>query len=265
MEFIEVSRGQSPIVMCFPHTGIDVPEELWANLNENGQRLADTDWNIHRLYRDLLPDSTTVKTSVHRYVIDVNRDPTGVSLYPGQNTTTLCPLTDFNGNTIWSDHYVLDAIEIERRIEKYHAPYHLALKQELERIRSIHGYVILYDCHSIRSRVPFLFDGVLADFNIGTNDGYSCHASITNAILEVCTAAQDYKTVLNGRFKGGWTTRNYGKPRQNIHAVQMELAQSTYMLEFEPWEYQIGRAEKTRQHLSTILATLASLKMTKNC
>lgn len=256
MSFLDVTRGESPLVLGLPHTGTEIPAEISAHLNERGQARADTDWHIHDLYADLVPDVTAVRTKIHRYVIDVNRDPGGASLYPGQNTTTLCPLTDFDGQPIWQEHAKPEAPEIARRTQTYHAPYHAALIAELERVRGLHGFAILYDCHSIRSRIPFLFDGVLPDFNIGTDDGATCDASIENTVAAICQSADGYSAVQNGRFKGGWTTRHYGRPDCAIHAIQMELAQSTYMQDSPPWTYDSNRAARLREHLQSILTAL---------
>ena len=156
---VEITRGDGPVVLGLPHTGTHVPDAIWADLNERGRGLDDTDWHIERLYDGLLPGATTVRATFHRYVIDANRDPSGASLYPGQNTTGLVPLTDFDGHDIW--HRKPDTDEIEERRLSYHAPYHAALAAEIDRVKAIHGVAILYDCHSIRSEIPFLFDGTL--------------------------------------------------------------------------------------------------------
>jgi len=259
---IEVTRGYSPLVLGLPHTGTDVPPDIWAGLNEVGRALADTDWHIHDLYAGLVEEVTTVRTPVHRYVIDVNRDPAGVSLYPGQNTTTLVPLTDFDGRPIWTAGAEPDEAEIARRREAYHAPYHAALAAELERVRAQHGFAILYDCHSIRGEIPFLFDGPLPDFNVGTNMGTTCDPAIEALTLAHCEAAEGYTAILNGRFKGGWTTRHYGRPVEGLHAIQMELAQRCYCLEQAPWTYDAARADRLRAHLSRILTDLKTWRPT---
>ncbi len=256
MSLLEITRGESPLVLGLPHTGTDLPEEVAERLNDTGRALADTDWHIHNLYSGLDGDVTSVRTTVHRYAIDVNRDPSGESLYPGQNTTGLCPLTDFDGQSIYRAGMEPDAEEVERRRAAFHAPYHAALEAELERVRARHGFAILYDCHSIRSQIPFLFDGRLPDFNIGTYLGATCDPDIEFSVLEICEAAEGYTSILNGRFKGGWTTRHYGRPGDGLHAIQMELAQSTYMEEAPPWPYDSARAERLRTHLKTILETL---------
>ena len=252
----EVFPGGSPLLLAQPHGGVDVPGDIWSRLNRHGRERADTDWHISRLYRNLVPDTTVVSTPIHRYVIDANRDPAGVSLYPGQNTTGLCPTTTFDGIGIYNPGQAPSTDEIETRRQVYHQPYHEALAEQLERLHATHGYAILYDCHSIRSQVPYLFDGKLPDFNIGSNDGSSCDAAIEDAVGRACAGAPDYSTVRNGRFKGGWTTRRYGDPGGGIHAIQMELAQCNYMLEQAPWTYVDADAEKLRAILARILENL---------
>lgn len=256
-DFLQIARGDSPLVLGLPHTGTDLPDGIGERLNETGRTLADTDWHIHRLYDGLVAGATTVRTTIHRYVIDANRDPSGQSLYPGQNTTGLCPLTDFDGRPIWREGAEPDGPEIARRRQAYHAPYHAALEDELHRVKSRHGYAILYDCHSIRSHVPFLFEGRLPDFNIGTDGGATCAKGIEDAVHGHCAAADGLTCVLNGRFKGGWTTRHYGRPAEGWHAVQMELAQSTHLeAEAPPWTYDEARADRLRAHLQRILQSL---------
>ncbi|KII17465.1 N-formylglutamate deformylase [Phaeobacter sp. S60] len=253
---IEVIQGASPLVLGLPHTGTDVPPDIWECLNETGRALADTDWHIHDLYSGLAEEVTTVRTPIHRYVIDVNRDPAGISLYPGQNTTTLVPLTDFDGLPIWQDGKEPDEAEITRRRDAYHTPYHAALEAEMQRVKGIHGFAILYDCHSIRGDIPFLFEGRLPDFNTGTNLGTTCAPGIEAMTVANCEAAEGYTSVLNGRFKGGWTTRHYGRPAEGYHAIQMELAQATYCEEAAPWTYLPERADRLRAHLTKILTDL---------
>lgn len=258
MRPVEVHAGAGPIVLGLPHTGTFVPEDILGQLNENGRILADTDWHIHELYEGLLPDATTVRATFHRYVIDANRDPSGESLYPGKNTTGLVPVTDFDNQPIWITQP--DDEDIQARLVQYHRAYHQALETELNRVRKKYGVVILYDCHSIRSRIPHLFDGVLPDFNIGTNGGTTCSTEIATAVARICQKAKGYTSVINGRFKGGWTTRHYGKPEKGIHAVQMELAQSTHLqTEAPPFAYSQEKAEQLRGHLGAILNTLNGL------
>jgi len=198
----------------------------------------------------------------HRYVIDANRDPAGVSLYPGQNTTSLVPLTDFDNTAIWRKGAEPDATDTDDRLKAFHGPYHAALEAELIRVRKRHGVAVLYDCHSIRSTIPHLFDGRLPDFSIGDNEGTTCDKTITRSVEDICANATGYSTILNGRFKGGWTTRHYGKPQTGVHAIQMELAQSAYLsTEDAPFAYDETRAGNLRLHLALILKHLEDLAL----
>ncbi|MEL6466806.1 MAG: N-formylglutamate deformylase [Pseudomonadota bacterium] len=258
MRPVEVVQGTGPLVLGLPHTGTYVPPEIAARLNDRGRMLADTDWHVAQLYDELLPETTTVRATFHRYVIDANRDPAGKSLYPGQNTTDLVPLTDFDGHGIWHDPP--NASEIEDRRKVFHASYHAAVEAEIARVHDLHGVAILYDCHSIRSHIPYLFSGILPDLNIGTADGATCAPVIEEAVFRLCEAEPGYSSVRNGRFKGGWSTRHYGRPSQGWHALQMELAQSTYLqAEAPPWAYDPSKASALRPMLTRILASLQNL------
>lgn len=251
---VEVVPGDSPIILGLPHTGTWLPDDIRARLNARGQVLADTDWHIERLYDGLLAGATTVRATFHRYVIDANRGPDDASLYPGQNTTGLVPLTDFDGEPIWEVEP--SEAEVADRKQRFHAPYHTALAAEIARVRAKHGLAVLYDCHSIRSQIPFLFEGTLPDFNIGTNSGASCAPAIEAATQEVAFAT-GRPAVVNGRFKGGWTTRHYGRPAENVHAIQMELAQLTHLAsELPPFAYDEAKADALRVTLKEILQRL---------
>ncbi|SER94827.1 N-formylglutamate deformylase [Rhizobium sp. NFR03] len=263
MPVFEITQGTSPVILAFPHTGTDVPADIAARLNDNGRVLADTDWHIHTLYDGLLADVTTVRATFHRYVIDANRDPEGGSLYPGQNTTGLVPETDFDGLPIWRQGAAPTTEDIAARLQAFHEPYHAALAAEIARVKALHGVAILYDCHSIRSHIPFLFQGKLPDFNIGTDNGRTCAPEIEAAAVTVSAAAAGYDSVLNGRFKGGWTTRHYGRPDEGVHAIQMELAQSTHLAtEAPPFAYDPEKADRLRRHLKDILERIAKIAPT---
>ncbi len=257
---VEIRRGSSPVILGLPHTGTDVPLEIRDRLNDEGRKLRDTDWHIHRLYDGLLADVTTVRATFHRYVIDANRDPSGQSLYPGQNTTGLVPLNDFDEQPIWREGHAPSDADIAARLAGFHEPYHAALAAEIDRVKAKHGVAILYDCHSIRSVCPFLFEGRLPDFNIGTNDGKSCALAIEQAARDVCAAASGYSHIVNGRFKGGWTTRHYGQPANGVYAIQMELTQISHLeSEALPFAYSTAKADQLRVHLGAILTALESL------
>ena len=256
MNMFEITEGDSPIILAQPHGGTHVPAELSARLNERGRELSDTDWHINRLYDGLIEGVTVVHSNIHRYVIDANRDPSNVSLYPGQTTTSLCPTTDFNGRDIWQAGQAPSDDEAMARCAAFHTPYHEALAEQVSRVRAKHGMAILYDCHSIHSNIPYLFEGQPPVFNIGTDNGQTCHASIQTTTHTICATAPDHDTILNGRFRGGWTTRHYGQPSKGVHTIQMELAQRAYMDEFTPWNYRTDRAETLRPVLGRILENL---------
>ena len=250
---IGLTKGDSPLVLAQPHGGTEIPDAIFSRLSTTGQEKEDTDWHITRLYEGLLEQATVINTPIHRYVIDANRDPSGQSLYPGQYTTGLCPTTTFDDRPLYIEGQAPSLDEITDRQRQYHQPYHDVVREQLERVHQRHGYVVLYDCHSIRSVVPCLFDGKLPDLNIGTNDGNSCSQKITLAVENVCAVSSQYSSIFNGRFKGGWTTRHYGKPDAGYHAIQMELSQCSYMQETHPWQYDTTKAQRLRALLKDTL------------
>jgi len=256
----DISIGDSPLILAQPHGGIEIPQHILSRLNPKGRAMEDTDWHITRLYDGLVDDVTLVSTPIHRYVVDANRDPCDEPLYPGQNTTSLCPTTTFDGAAIYLEGEEPSEDEIIDRQQQYHAPYHDALREQIERLHQMHGYVVLYDCHSIRSHVPYLFDGKLPDLNIGTNSGQSCDSQIVSIVENVCARESKYSYVLNGRFKGGWTTRHYGSPQSGYHAIQMELAQCNYMQEKAPWGYDAKKADILRAPLHRILQAISKFQ-----
>jgi N-formylglutamate deformylase len=249
-----LTSGESPLILSMPHPGTGLPDDVAAALNPRGRLLEDTDWRMRELYRPveerLRP--TVFEATLSRYVIDLNRDPAGVSLYPGQATTELVPTTTFDGAPIWREPP--DAAEIARRKRLYFEPYHAALATEIARVIARHGYCLLWDCHSIKSVIPRLFDGKLRMLNLGTNCGASCAPAI-QAAAERAMAASGLTHVSNGRFKGGWITRNYGRPSDGVHAIQMELTLDGYLLaEATPWSFSADVARQLQAVLESIIA-----------
>jgi formiminoglutamase len=230
-DFIEIARGDAPLLVSIPHTGTDIPSGVEARLVSPWLARKDADWWIERLYDfSHALGATVIRTRISRTVIDVNRDPSGASLYPGQATTGLCPDTTFDGEPLYRDGEEPDEADIAARRSTYFDPYHAALTGEIGRLRRSHARVALYDCHSIRSVIPRLFEGELPHFNIGTNRGAACDPALERLVAEHC-ARSPFSQVVNGRFSGGWITRRYGRPRDGVHAVQMELACRGYMHE----------------------------------
>jgi formiminoglutamase len=241
-DWLSITRGEAPLLVSIPHAGTIIPAGIEAALVDPRLARFDADWHLEHLY-DFAAGlgATVVRTTISRTVIDVNRDPSGASLYPGQATTGLCPLTTFDGSPLYQDGREPDEAEIERRRRTYFEPYHAALQAELARLRARHARVVLYEAHSIRSHVPRLFDGQLPQFNIGTNSGRSCAPALREAVGARCDAS-GLPTVVDGRFKGGWITRHYGAPQRGVHALQLEICQCTYMDEAAPFGYRPDRA-----------------------
>ncbi|NBB65673.1 N-formylglutamate deformylase [Pseudomonas sp. ODNR1LW] len=259
-DWLTVHQGSSPLVIGLPHTGTDIPSPILERMTSPWLARKDADWWVDRLYDFAVElDATLVRTSISRSVIDVNRDPSGVSLYPGMTTTGLCPTETFDGEPLYRPGQAPGPDEIEERRATWFDPYHAALQTQIDRLR-VQGPVVLYDAHSIRSVVPRLFDGELPQFNIGDNDGATCAPALTRAVEAACAESGD-SLIVNGRFKGGWTTRHYGQPEQGVHAIQMELADRGYILDPAgpvtpqnwPSPYEPERAEPMRAHLRRIL------------
>ncbi|WP_199555219.1 N-formylglutamate deformylase [Sandaracinobacteroides hominis] len=257
-DFLQIHRGTAPLVIGLPHTGTDIPVDIEAQFVSPWLARKDADWWVDRLYAFTADiGATLVRTRISRSVIDVNRDPSGASLYPGQTTTELCPSTTFDGEPLYSGETPGDA-EIARRRAAYFDPYHAALSAELARLHAAHGKVVLYDAHSIISHVPRLFEGELPVFNIGTNGGETCDPALESAVV-AATKSTGRTHVLNGRFRGGWTTRHYGRPADGYHAIQMELAMRAYLSEParpgpENWPPPFDPATPVIADLKTILA-----------
>ena len=265
-DWLDVRRGEAPLLLSIPHAGVELPEEFAQGLMSPWLARRDADWWVDKLY-DFAPSlgATVVRTAISRTVIDVNRDPTGASLYPGQPTTGLCPITTFDGEPLYSAGAEPDAASISARRVKYYVPYHAALAAEIARLRQRHPSIVLYDCHSIRSRIPRLFEGELPNFNIGTNDGASGAPQLAAAVERICDSTS-FSRITNGRFKGGYITRHYGRPREGVHAIQMELACRGYMREPEgpvrprswPTPYDSAYAASMRDILLSVLRVCAT-------
>ena len=230
-DWLIVERGDAPLVLSIPHAGTRLPAAIESRLASPWLARKDTDWYVDRLYSfGGALGATVIRTLMSRTVIDVNRDPEGRSLYPGQATTELCPTTTFDGEPLYRAADEPDSREIAARRERYYTPYHAAIGAEIRRLRDRHDKVVLFDAHSIRSVVPRLFEGTLPVFNLGTNSGRSCAADLAHSLQAICSSS-GLPTVVDGRFKGGYITRHYGQPDSGVHAVQLELAMRGYLEE----------------------------------
>ncbi len=229
-EVYTLHRGTAPLLVSLPHDGSAVPDDIAARLTGSALEVPDTDWHVSRLYSIARRIGASVLVPRHsRYVIDLNRPPDDVSLYPGQNTTGLCPIVQFSGAPVYRDGEEPSPEEIASRLQRYWRPYHDALAGELQRLHALHGRCVLWEGHSIRGELPFLFDGRLPDLNLGTAGGTSCSAATQDRLEAVLAAQSGYDWVVNGRFKGGYITRHYGNPARGIDAVQLEISQRIYM------------------------------------
>lgn len=259
MDIYSLQRGTAPLLISLPHDGERLPTELLARLTPDARRLPDTDWHVGRLYdfaREL--GASILRPHYSRYLIDLNRPPDDLSLYPGQNTTGLCPTIQFDGQPLYLDGEAPTPEETAQRVERYWRPYHEALRAELERLRAAHGRVLLWEGHSIRSVVPYLFTGRLPDFNLGTADGSTCSPGLQQRLESILAAQRDYTWVANGRFKGGYITRHFGQPQEGIEAVQLELAQCNYLDE-DSFVFDPARAAPTQALIAKLLlAALAA-------
>lgn len=246
-------RGDAPLLISLPHDGAMLPNELVPRLTPGARAVPDTDWMVSRLYAFAGETGASILIPRYsRYVVDLNRPPDDVSLYPGQNTTGLCPTVRFCGEPVYQPGEEPAPAEIARRVERYWRPYHEALRDELARLRNDFGRVVLWEGHSIASELPYLFDGRLPTLNLGTAGGSSCSSWLQQRLAAVCAEQSDYDWVINGRFQGGYITRHYGRPDEGVQAVQLELAQSAYMDE-QTTRWLPERAEKVQRVLRRLL------------
>jgi len=250
-------KGTQPLLVSVPHVGTMLPDDQRERYVERALGFEDADWYMAALLgfvRSL--GASLIVPRYSRYLIDLNRPRENAPMYPGVNNTELCPTRFFTGDPLYRDGCAPDDAEIERRITAYWLPYHDALRGELGRIRDVHGHVVLFDGHSIKSELPWLFEGRLPDLNLGTAGGTSCAASLRSALSRVLAAQALYTHVVDGRFKGGHITRHYGKPDQSIHAVQLEMCWSCYMAERAPYELDSQRTARLLPVLHALVHTM---------
>ena len=253
METFRLHRGTTRLLISLPHDGAEIPAPLDATLVASARTAPDTDWHVSRLYDFALAiGASMIVPRYSRYVVDLNRPPDDVSLYPGQNSTGLCPIVQFTGGPVYLPEQEPSPAEIDRRVETYWQPYHHALAGEIVRLRELHGRVLLWEGHSIRSQVPFLFEGRLPDLNLGTASGASCLPETQQRIEAVLSGQSRYSWISNGRFRGGYITRHHGRPSDGVEAVQLELAQLNYMDE-DSFAYDQARAVQLQALLQDLL------------
>lgn len=257
-ETFTLFRGRTPLLIGVPHVGTEIPPWLRDRLVPAALAVADTDWHLDTIYAPLALElgAGLLVPRLSRYVVDLNRPPENTPMYPGVNNTELCPTRMFTGEPLYRDGQAPDGAEVAARVERYWRPYHAALAAELQRLKARHGHALLWDGHSIRSRLPWLFDGRLPDLNLGTVDGASCAPSLRAALAGVLGTQARFSSVVDGRFKGGQITRRYGRPADGIHAVQMEMCWCTYMDEAPPFVLDPARVDLLQPVLRAMLAAM---------
>jgi len=252
-----LTPGSTPLLVSMPHVGSFIPDDIRAKLVDRALIAEDTDWHMDKLYAFATDLGASMLVPRHsRYVVDLNRPPENTPMYPGVNNTELCPTRFFTGDPLYRDGLAPTDTEIAERVTTYWQPYHQALRQELDRLKSIHGYALLFDAHSIKSTLPWLFDGKLTDLNLGTVSGNACDPHLRSSLVQVLEAQSSYTVAVDGRFKGGYITRQYGQPSQGIHAVQLEMCWCTYMQEHAPYAWAPEIAGQVQPLLQKLLQTM---------
>lgn len=260
MELFRFRQGTRPLLISMPHVGTHIPDPLLRRMLPIARSVPDTDWHLEQLYDFADSLGASVLAGTHsRYVVDLNRPPDNANLYPGKDTTGLCPIDTFAKQPLYRMSEEPDETEVRHRVGSYWKPYHAKLQTELARLKAEHGRALLWEAHSIASEVPRFFPGRLPDFNLGTANGASCLPDTAAKMLEIASAAKDYTAVLNGRFTGGYITRTYGRPAEGVQAVQLELTEITYMDEPPPFGFRADRAAKVRPHLRSMLTAFLEL------
>ena len=259
-----LQQGSVPLLVSMPHIGTDIPADLRAHYAPRALQVEDTDWHLARLYHFLGElGASVLMPSTSRYVIDLNRPPDDAPMYPGASNTELCPTRFFTGEPLYQPGQEPGPDERARRRELYWQPYQSALQTELARLKAQHGFALLWDAHSIRSEIPWLFEGRLPDLSIGTASGASADPRITDAVVRACQPHAHISTAVNGRFKGGYITRHYGRPAEHVHAIQLEMCQSLYMQEVAPFGYVEPLASAIQPLLKDMVAS--SLNACRSC
>jgi len=253
-----LTAGDSPLIVNVPHAGRHVPDAIVLRMQPAARALPDTDWHVDELYRFAPSTGATLIAATHsRYVVDLNRDPSGAALYPGADNTELCPTRTFANEAIYVPGAEPTAAEIAARRATFFDPYHALIADEVARVRERHGFAVLVDGHSIAAEVPRFFAGRLPDLNLGTSDGASCDPSLQQLAADVVSRADGLTHVVNGRFKGGYITRHFGMPRAGVHALQLEMVQACYMDETNPGLFDASRAAAIARVLERLVIALS--------
>ncbi len=229
---IEPKQPIVPIILSVPHCGTDFPDEIRNDyVPEMMAAPDDTDWFVHQLYNFATElGITIIHAKYSRWAIDLNRDPESAPLYDdGRIITGLTTTTDFFGKSIYiSDDRIPDQKEVERRLTEYYWPYYNKIQDLLDERLATFGKALLWDAHSIRHFVPTIRKEIFPDMILGNNDETTAHPELIETALHGLTSGK-FGVNHNTPFKGGHITRYFGKPEQNIHALQLEMNKILYM------------------------------------
>ncbi len=261
MSSFTLHQGTQPLLVSVPHAGTGIPDELKKLFTDRALAVEDTDWFLDSIYAFAMQlGASFIVPNYSRYVVDLNRPPENTPMYAGVNNTELCPTRFFSGDPLYKPGLEPNYSQVEARVKQYWQPYHQALQTELARIKTIHGHAVLWDGHSICSQLPWLFDGTLPNLNLGTVSGTSCAKELQELVHLTALNQHHFTVVLNGRFKGGYITRQYGQPDRGVHAVQLEMTWNCYMAEQPPYAIDPARSAKLVTVLETLLKAAISWK-----
>ena len=250
-----------PVVLSIPHCGTAFPDDIRDQFSpELIASPDDTDWFLDRLY-DFAPalGITTISAVWSRWVIDLNRHPQSKPLYTdGRIITGLCPVTTFLGQPLYRDRRsVVNETEVMRRRKLYFQPYHEKLGELIAGLRSQFGTVLLWDCHSIRQQVSTIRAQKFPDLILGSAGESSAHPLIIQSALRNLNQGI-FAVKHNDPFKGGYITRNYGRPALHQHALQLEMCKVNYMDDTETLYHRV-RAKKMAELLYNTLSSIAEI------
>lgn len=246
----------SPLVISVPHDGAYMAPGMVERMHPYAADCPDRDHLIADVFDFEDLPHTRIKAEYSRYVVDLNRSADGGSLYPGQSETGVCPITGFDDRPLYRTGQEPDSAEVKQRINSYWQPYHDELSRLIKQAKKNFGYCLLIDAHSIDDVVPRFFTGTLPNINVGSFAGQSCDPKYQQIITDALQRQKQYSWVINDRFKGGYITRLYGQPQNNIHAIQLEHGKSIYAQDFNKLS---PEADVLRQFWQTVLGHLLEL------
>ena len=251
------STKRIPVLINSPHSGVHFPEELKdLYLPDRLKNPDDADFEMPRLYNFANEiGATIIEAKIHRWVIDLNRDPESAPLYnDGRLITGLCPITTFEGYPLYKKEKTPNKKEIERRLNTYYWPYYQKVQDLLNELKESFGHVLIYDLHSIRRRVNSISKEAFPDIILGTDDQKSADKGLIDIAVKNFSKS-GYSFSHNHPFKGGHITRYFGKPSDNQHALQIERSKDIYMNDAET-EFSEERSDKLRAILKPNLIEL---------